>query len=135
MLERILIVSDEKGNMWMRASLARQGFSVAVADDADKGYAQLLESRCDLAVISLRDSTSGLHLIKQIRGNSELRRVLILAIAEWGTGRPTMALTAGADGFEPGPVDRERLIAAVARLMRGNLTMTARASVADRDDS
>jgi DNA-binding response OmpR family regulator len=134
MLERILIVSDEQGNMWMRASLARQGFSVTNADDADKGYAQLLESWCDLVVISLRDSTSGLNFIRRIRANPALRRVFILAIAEWGTGQPTMALTAGADGFESGPVDRERLIAAVARLMRPHLTMTARVSGAKRDD-
>ncbi len=134
MLERILIVADEQRHRWMRASLARQGFSVTFAADADKGYEQLIESRFDLMVMGLSDSTGGLNLIKRIRTNSELRRVLILAIAEWGTGHPTMALTEGADGFEPGPLDNDRLIAAVARLMRPKLTMTARASAADRDD-
>jgi DNA-binding response OmpR family regulator len=118
----------------MRASLARQGFSVTITDDANKGYEQLLASRFDLLVMSLRDSTSGLNLIKRIRANSALPRVFILAIAEWGTGHPTMALTEGADGFEPGPLDSERLIAAVARLMRPNLKMTARASGAEADD-
>jgi DNA-binding response OmpR family regulator len=110
----------------MRDSLAQQRFSVTITDDVDKGYEQLLESRFDLVVMCLSDSTSGLKFIKRIRAKSELGRVLILAIAEWGTGQPTMALTAGADGFEPGPVDRERLIAAVAKLMRPNLTMIAR---------
>jgi DNA-binding response OmpR family regulator len=128
MRERILIVCDEQRNAWMRDSLAQQRFSVTITDDADKGYEQLLESRFDLVVMCLTDSTSGLKFIKRIRANSELRRVLILAIANWGTGQPTMALTAGADGFEPGPVDHERLIAAVAKLMRPNLTMIARAS-------
>ena len=128
MRERILIVCDEQRNAWMRDSLAQQRFSVTITDNADKGYEQLLESRFDLVVMSLTDSTSGLKFIKRIRANSELRRVLILAIANWGTGQPTMALTAGADGFEPGPVDHERLMAAVAKLMRPNLTMIARAS-------
>ena len=128
MRERILIVCDERRNAWMRDSLAQQRFSVTITDNADKGYEQLLESRFDLVVMSLTDSTSGLKFIKRIRANSELRRVLILAIANWGTGQPTMALTAGADGFEPGPVDHERLMAAVAKLMRPNLTMIARAS-------
>lgn len=134
MRERILIVSGEQTNIWMRATLARQGFSVTITDDADKGYQQLIESRFDLVVLSLGDSTSGLNLIKRIRTNSELPRVSILAIAEWGTGQPTMALTEGADGFEPEPLDDTRLLAAVARLMRPNLTMTARASGADGDD-
>jgi DNA-binding response OmpR family regulator len=134
MRERILIVSGEQTNIWMRATLARQGFSVTITDDADKGYEQLIESRFDLVVLSLGDSTSGLNLIKRIRTNSELPRVSILAIAEWGTGQPTMALTEGADGFEPEPLDDTRLLAAVARLMRPNLTMTARASGADGDD-
>jgi len=128
MRERILIVCDEQRNAWMRDSLAQQRFSVTITDDADKGYEQLLESRFDLVVMCLGDSTSGLKFIKRIRANSELRRVLILAIANWGTGQPTMALTAGADGFEPGPVDHERLMTAVAKLMRPNLTMIARAS-------
>jgi DNA-binding response OmpR family regulator len=134
MRERILIVSDEPRNAWMQESLAQQGFSVALTEDANHAYEQLLGSPFELVIVELRDPASGTRFIKRLRKNPEQRQVLILTIAEWGTGQATMALTEGADGFEPGPVDNERLIAAVARLLRPNLTMIARASGdGDRD--
>jgi DNA-binding response OmpR family regulator len=134
MHERILIVSDKQRSGSMRDSLAQQGFAVTIADNFNDGYERALESRFDLVVVNLKGSTNGPGLIKRIRANPKSQRVLILAIAEWGTGEPMRALTEGADGFEREPVDGERLIATVARLMRPNLTMTAGASGADGDD-
>ena len=131
MRERILIVSDEQRNAWMPLSLSQQGFSVAITEDANHGYEQLLESPVDLVIVNLSDATSGTSLIRRIKTNPELGLVLILTIAEWGSGQPTMALTEGADGFEAGPVNNERLIAALARLLRPNLTMVAQASGVD----
>jgi len=118
----------------MRESLVQDGFAVTLARDEQNGYGQLLDSRFNLVIVSLSDQAKGLDLIKQIRANSELRKLLILTVAEWGTGQPTMALTEGADGFEPAPVDNRRLIEAVTGLLRPNLTRTARASAADHDD-
>jgi len=134
MRERILIVSDGPRNASMRESLVQDGFAVTLARDEQNGYGQLLVSRFNLVIVSLSDQAKGLDLIKQIRANSELRKLLILTVAEWGTGQPTMALTEGADGFEPAPVDNRRLIEAVTGLLRPNLTRMARASAADRDD-
>ena len=128
MHERILIVGNAERSAGPRQSLATEGFIVTTTDDVNASYEQLRESQVDLVIVNLDDSNERLNLIKRIRANSELRRISILAIAEWGTGHPTMALTAGADGFEPGPVDAERLIAVVRKLLRPNLTMIARAS-------
>lgn len=133
MRERILIVSDDQRNASMRESLAQEGFATTITDDEREGYGQVLESKFDLVIVNLSDATKGLGLINQIRAN-HLRKPLILAVAEWGTGQPTMALTEGADGFEPGPVDDRRLVAAVTRLLRQSLTRTARASSAEQDD-
>src|SRR5580765_5233449 len=115
MHERILIVSDEQRNAWMRESLAQNGFLVTGTDDAQDVYGQLLESRFDLVIVNLRDSLTGLGLVKQICRNPELRKLLILTVGEWGTGQATMALTEGADGFEPSPIDSRRLLTAVTR--------------------
>jgi DNA-binding response OmpR family regulator len=131
--ERILIVSDEQRNASIREPFAQDGFAVTFTDER-KGYGQLLESKFDLVIVNLSDATRGLGLIKQIRANRELREVLILTVAEWGTGQGTMALTEGADGFEPGPLDGQRLLTAVTRLLRPNLTMTARASTVKREE-
>ena len=120
MAKRILIVSDDQRNASMRESLAQDGFTVTAAD-VENGFRQLLESRFDLVVVNLSDATKGLGFIKQIRANSELRDLLILTVAEWGTGQGTMALTEGVDGFEPAPVDSRRLVTAVASLLRSRL--------------
>jgi DNA-binding NarL/FixJ family response regulator len=44
-----------------------------------------------------------------------------------------MALAQGADGFEPAPVDAGRLVAAVAKLLRPNMVMTASASTTNAE--
>jgi DNA-binding response OmpR family regulator len=131
MHERILIVCDEQRSGWLRGSLAPAGFLVTIADDANRGYEHLSESGFDLVIVNLGDSAERLDFIKRMRANPNLRQASILAIGEWGTGQPTMALIEGADGFEPGPVDAERLIVAVRRLLQPNLTMIARASGVD----
>jgi len=131
MHERILIVGNAERSVGPRQSLATEGFIVTTTDDVSASYEDLRESQFELVIVHLDNSTEGLNLIKRIRANSELRRVSILAIGEWGSGHPTMALTAGADGFEPGPVDAERLIASVRKLLRPNLTMIARASAVE----
>jgi DNA-binding response OmpR family regulator len=133
MPERVLIVSDEQQHSAMRESLAQQGYFVTLTDDADRAFSELLTSQCAIVIVRLDHSIDRLDLIKRIRQNAELQRISILAVGEWGTGQPTMALAAGADGFEPEPVNRERLIAAVAKLMRPNLTMIASASGVDRE--
>jgi DNA-binding response OmpR family regulator len=120
----------------MRESLAQQGYFVTVIDNADRAFSELLASQCAIVIVHLDHSIygaaiDGLGLIKRIRQNAELQRLSILAVGEWGTGQPTMALTAGADAFEPEPVNEERLIAAVDKLMRPNLTMIASASGVD----
>lgn len=120
--ERILIVADEDSDLWMREALAPHGFLVVTTDDANRGYEQLRESQFDLVIVNLAEATEGLNLVKRIRTNPELQRIAVLSIAEWGTGQATMALTKGADGFEPRPLNSERLLAAVRKLLQPNLT-------------
>ncbi len=131
--ERILIVGDAERTGSMRESLALEGLLITIAQDANAGYEQVRESKFDVVIVNLVDSSEGLSLIKRIRAQPELRRVSILTIGTWGSGQPTMALSAGADGFEPGPVDGERLIAAVRKLLQPNLTMSARVSGVDAE--
>ena len=128
--ERILIVGDAEQSARLRESLATERLRVTIAD-ANEVYEQLGKSQFELVIIDLGGSPERLNLIKRIRANLDLRRVSILTIGEWGTGQPTIALAEGADGFEPGPVHGERLIAAVRKLLQPNLTMIARVSGVD----
>jgi DNA-binding response OmpR family regulator len=129
--ERILIVGDAERTVWMREPLAAETFLVTTAENASSGYEELSESPFDLVIVDLHESTDGRELVRRIRANQDLRRISILAIGEWGTGQPTLALTEGADKFEPGPVDAPRLIATVRKMLEPHLTMIARASGVD----
>jgi len=130
MYERILIISDGEPNASLQRALNEHGFTVSVAEDADDGYERLSRLQFDLVIVNLNQPISGLGLIKRIRSNIALRSLMVLTIAEWGTGQPTIALAQGADGFEPAPVDGRRLVTAVEKLLRPNMVMTATASAA-----
>jgi len=130
MYERILIISDGEPNASLQRALDEHGFTVSVAEDADDGYERLSQLQFDLVIVNLNQPISGVGLIKRIRSNLALRRLMVLTIAEWGTGQPTVALAQGADSFEPAPVDTRRLVTAVEKLLRPNMVMTATASAA-----
>ena len=128
MNERIMIISDDEPNASLQRALDGHGFTVTAAESTNDGYERLSQSHFDLVIADLNRPITGVSLIKRIRSNPALRRLLVLTIAAWGTGQPTMALAQGADGFEPAPVDAGRLVAAVAKLLRPNMVMTASAS-------
>lgn len=133
MTQRILIVSDDEQSQPLQQALEAKGFSVAATREADDGYRQLIGSQFDLVILDLARAITGVGLIKRIRSNSDLSRLLVLTIAEWGTGQPTLALSQGADAFEPKPVEATELVAAVEKLLRPRMAMTARASTMDRE--
>ena len=122
MSERILIVSDHPVDEFSCA-LGAKGFETTLAADAAEGYRQMAEMQFDVVVVNL--ATGGADLIKRIRSNSELAALKVLTIAEWGTGEGTLALSLGADGFEPAPIDSGRLANAIEKLLRPGMAMTA----------
>jgi len=133
MNERIMIISDDEPNASLQRALDGHGFTVTVAAEASDAYERLSQTHFDLVIVNLNRPITGVSLIKRIRSNSALRRLMVLTIAEWGTGQPTMALAQGADGFEPAPIDAGRLVAAVEKLLRTNMVMTAAASSANAE--
>ena len=119
---RILIVTARDGR-WTNThqALARHDFETIDAPDFAAAYAHLLDSHFELIVIeSVRLALGGIEFIKRVRATPQLTGILILVLAEWGTGEPTLALAAGADAFEPNegkPIDSSRLITSIERLL------------------
>lgn len=124
---QIMIVSSETADKWMVDALRDHGFEVAAAT-TPIAFERLGLSPGDLLVIDVLDPREGIELLKAVRSTSELKAALVMVIAEWGTGQPTLALSNGADAFEPKPIDAPRLIAAVNKLLRPNMVMVARAN-------
>jgi DNA-binding response OmpR family regulator len=122
-LPRILIVSTDARFDFMRAAVEARGFKVTVAHDHDDAYRCLLESSFDLVVIDVAQAPRDIEFIQRLRVTPKLSKTFVLALGEWGTGQPTLALSQGADAYEPKPVNTERLIAAVERMLRPELVV------------
>ena len=115
---RILIVSDDVQFDFMRAAVEARGFEVTVAHDHETAHRRLIESPFDLVLIDVAEGSRAIAFIQRLRVTPKLSRIFVLAIGEWGTGQPTLALSQGADAYEPKPVNTERLIASVERMLR-----------------
>jgi DNA-binding response OmpR family regulator len=116
--QRILIVGDHAD--FPRAALEQRGFAVAIAIDCDTAFERLLAAPFDLLIVDLAPARDGIELIKRVRAAPQLTGVLILIVAEWGTGDPTLAFSAGADAYEPNEatsIDPSRLITSIERLL------------------
>lgn len=125
--QRILLVTDA-ANGSLSQSLEKHGFAVSVESNCQRAHRRLTESPADLLIIDLADGEAAVDLVKRVRAAARLRKVLIMTLAEWGSGQPTLLLSQGVDAFEPKPIDAARLVSAVQRLLRPRMAMTAKAS-------
>lgn len=116
--QRILIVSNSAA--FPRAELEQRGFEIAIAKSCETAFEELPGARFDLVVVAFAPARDSVEFIKRVRNKPELTGILILIMAEWGTGEPTLALSAGADAFEPGDgelIDPTRLMTSIERLL------------------
>ena len=126
--QRILILSDAAPSRVIRGALEERGFSVTNASNRHTAYASLLESSFDLVIVDLAKADYGAEFVGRMRATPQLRKTFVLTLAEWGTGQPTLALSQGADAYEPKPVDAPRLVSAVERLLYQEKAKTAAAA-------
>ena len=119
----LLFLGGSKPDGSVRRRLEQKGFAFSTADDAARANKLLTESRFDLVVVVLDETEDGLRFIEQMRSMAALTTTSVLAIGEWGSGQPTIALTAGADAYEPAPIDGERLVDAVERILNKRATV------------
>ena len=113
--KRILFVSKERLGVSLRRKINVRGFAVTFEQDAREAFDQLTRSSFDIIVIDLV-SIEACDFIKRTRKVVTFKAIPIVVFGEWGTGQPSLALSAGADAFEPAPFDAARLIEAIARL-------------------
>jgi DNA-binding response OmpR family regulator len=123
--KQILVFSDDAVDEFARAALKQRGFGVTIAREAEKAYGQLLSSPFDLVIVNVARAQEGVEFVKRLRATPKLSRTCVLTIAAWGTGQATLALTEGADAFEAKPLNPDRLIAVVERLLHPKATRTA----------
>lgn len=117
MTQSILFVGGANLDGLVRQRLEQNGFSVSAVTESAPAIDVLTGSFVDLVIVQLDGRGQGTDLIKQVREVLGTKATGVLAVAEWGSGLPTVALAAGADAYEPAPIDPERLIDAVNRVL------------------
>jgi len=114
----ILIVAENNSQRkFMVRALEDHLLRADSAANCEAAHRQLLDGRFAAAVIDLTASLDAIDLIARIRAIPELGEMRLLVTGEWGTGQPTLALSHGADAYEPAPLEERRLIDSVERVL------------------
>jgi len=114
--QRILFVSNTRADVSLRRLMNGRRFAVTFEQSSHEAFDQLTRSSFDVVVIDLVSTVDAGEFIKRIRKFATFKTTPIVVVGEWGTGQPSLALSAGADAFEPAPIDAARLIEAITRL-------------------
>jgi CheY-like chemotaxis protein len=103
----------------LRRRLAKHGYEMIVAEDGQKGIEAALHEKPDLILMDLRlPVLTGWEAAQQLKQSPQTRAIPIIALSAHALeGERDKALAAGCDEFESKPVDLERLLQKLARLI------------------
>jgi len=126
-MSKILVIEDDDiSRELMRMALESRGHEVTVADNGVSGYDTALFLTPDLIVTDIRmPGADGVHVVRRVRDTPSLQGVPILVTTAFGTGTATFSLQAGADAFEPKPLNPQNFLATVERLLATCNTLRA----------
>jgi CheY-like chemotaxis protein len=117
----ILIVEDNPLDADMLARrLARKGYSVAVADNGETAIAMARRDRPDLIIMDMGlPVIDGWEATRRLKTSPDTAAIPVVALtAHAMTEDRQKSLDAGCDGFEPKPLEFERLIACMDQLLK-----------------
>jgi CheY-like chemotaxis protein len=118
-MSKILVIEDDDvSRELMRMALEGRGHEVTAVDNGVSGYDTALFINPDLIVTDIRmPGADGVHVVRRVRDTPSLQNVPILIATAYGTGTATFSLQAGADAYEPKPLNPQNFLATVARLL------------------
>src|SRR5215813_2552012 len=113
MPKKILVIEDhEEMRELLQLALEQAGYEVATAMDGVQGYDKALFLKPDLIVTDIRmPGADGIHVVRRVRDTPSLQHVPILVTTAFGTGTATFSLQAGADAYEPKPLNPTNFLA------------------------
>lgn len=120
-MTRVLYVEDNDDNiymlkMWFELS---EGFEFVVAEDGEIGCAKALTDHPDIILMDLDVPVmDGWEATRRLKGDPLTRDIPIIALtAHAMSGSREKALAAGCDEFETKPIDFDRLMKKINRLL------------------
>ena len=124
-MSRILLIEDDDvAQELMRMALEARGHEVTVADNGVTGYDTALFLNPDLIITDIQmPGADGVHVVRRVRDTPSLQNVPILVTTAYGTGTATFSLQAGANAYEPKPLNPENFLATVERLLATRNTL------------
>ena len=120
-MTKVLYVEDNDDNVYMlkmRLELLND-FEVVTAEDGEKGCAMALSERPDIILMDLEmPGVDGWEATRRLKNDPKTRDIPIIALSAHAlAGSREKALAAGCDEFDTKPVEFERLVATVRRLL------------------
>ncbi len=103
----------------LRRRLAKHGYDMIVAEDGAKGIDAAVHENPDLILMDLSlPVLSGWEAAQQLKQLPQTSGIPIIALSAHAlAGERDKAIAAGCDDFEPKPVDLNRLLEKLARLI------------------
>ena len=118
---KILYVEDNDDNVYMlkmRLELLGE-FEVLAAEDGEKGCEIALRERPDIILMDLEMPViDGWEATRRLKGDPQTHDIPVIALSAHAlAGEREKAMAAGCDEFDTKPVEFERLVATVRRLL------------------
>ena len=121
-MAKILLVEDNEMNRDMLSRrLARRGFEVVVAADGREGVGAAARESPDIILMDMSlPVTDGWEATRLIRACASTTRIPVIALtAHAMAGDRERALEAGCNDYDTKPVEIERLLEKIGRLLDG----------------
>ena len=120
-MTKVLYVEDNDDNVYMlkmRLELL-DDFEVVTAEDGEKGCAMALSEHPDIILMDLEmPGVDGWEATRRLKADPQTRDIPIIALSAHAlAGSREKALAAGCDEFDTKPVEFERLLATLRRLL------------------
>ena len=120
-MTKVLYVEDNDDNVYMlKMRLELLGdFEVLAAEDGEKGCAMALSERPDIILMDLEmPRVDGWEATRRLKADPQTRDIPIIALTAHAlAGEREKALASGCDEFDTKPIEFERLVATLRRVV------------------
>jgi CheY-like chemotaxis protein len=120
---KVLYIEDNDDNVYMlkmRLELLDE-FEVLTATDGEKGCEMAAAERPDIVLMDLEmPGIDGWEATRRLKSNPDTRDIPVIALSAHAlAGSREKALAAGCDEFDTKPVEFDRLVATLRRILAG----------------
>jgi CheY-like chemotaxis protein len=128
---KLLYVEDNDDNVYMlkmRLELL-DGFEVLTAENGERGYETAVAEQPDIILMDLEmPIVDGWEATRRLKSNPETRNIPVIAFSAHAlAGEREKALAAGCDEFDTKPIEFDRLVTKVQRLLASRVASPPRA--------